>query len=100
MLYTLRQEMTTERRHLISSPTRDIEDSAGALGIKIRSRGSAIDQEIGTRNERSAVAHQQFGDLGDLVGCPGTTGRTSGEHALVEIAVRPVELVQSEGARR
>lgn len=71
MLYTLRQEMTTERRHLISPRTRNYGYFADALAIKIRSRGSAIDQKVGTRNERSAVAHQQFGGIGDLVAVPG-----------------------------
>ena len=66
--------------------------------IEIRRGGSAVYKKIGTGDEGSAVAHQQFGNISHLVCRAGTACRAFGKHILVEVAARTVKLVN--GKRR
>ena len=64
--------------------------------IKVGCRSAAINEEIGSRDKRSPVTHQQLGYVSNLVRRTGTPCRTLGEHILVKIASRPVELIQCQ----
>lgn len=64
--------------------------------IEISCRSTPVHEEISPGDERTFFAHQQFGDIRHFIGCTGTPCRASGEHVLVEIAPRSVELIKSK----
>lgn len=55
-------------------------------------------QDVGTRDEGSSVAHQQFRHVSYFVGCTRSPGRALGEHILVEVSTWSVKFI--EGKRR
>ena len=64
--------------------------------VEVRCCSPAVNKEICSCDECSLRRHQQFYDIGNLIGRAGATCRTFGEHVLIEITAWTVELIDGE----
>lgn len=64
--------------------------------VKVGSRGTAVDEKVGSGDESAAVAHQQFGHIGYFISRSWASGWTFSEHILIEITARTVEFVERQ----
>ena len=65
--------------------------------IEVRSRGAAVNEEVGPSDKCSLIAHQQRCHIGHLICGTGPTSRALGKHILVEVAPGTVKLIQRQG---